>query len=66
LLEKHLSRFTTLNLYERTVMHYYLLLKRLSLSEQRSFGLDSSYVEVEKVPLIFVSTDDVELNRLPV
>ncbi|MDB5020483.1 MAG: potassium transporter Kup, partial [Pedobacter sp.] len=42
LLEKHLSRFTTLNLYERTVMHYYLLLKRLSLSEQRSFGLDSS------------------------
>jgi KUP system potassium uptake protein len=66
LLEKHLSRYTSLNLYERTVMQYYLLLKRISLSEQRSFGLESSYLEVEKVPLIFVSVDDVELNRLPV
>jgi KUP system potassium uptake protein len=66
LLEKHLSRFTTLNLYERSIMTYYFLLKRLSLSEERSFGLDSSYVDVEKVPLIFVSTDDIELNRLPV
>jgi KUP system potassium uptake protein len=66
LLEKHLSRFTTLNLYERSIINYYLHLKRLSLSEQRFFGLDSSYVEVEKVPLIFVSTDDIEMNRLPV
>jgi KUP system potassium uptake protein len=64
LLEKHLSRFSTLNLYERSIMMYYFLLKRFSLSEERSFGLDSSYVDVEKVPLIFVSTDDVELNRL--
>ncbi len=66
LLEKHLSRFSTLNLYERSIMMYYFNLKRLSLSEERSFGLDSSYVDVEKVPLIFVSTDDIELNRLPV
>lgn len=66
LLEKHLSRFTALNLYERSIMTYYFLLKRLSLSEERSFGLDSSYVDVEKVPLIFVSTDDIELTRLPV
>lgn len=65
LLEKHLSRFSTLNLYERSIMMYYFILKRLSLSEERSFGLDSSYVDVEKVPLIFVSTDDIELNRLP-
>lgn len=65
LLEKHLSRFTTLNLYERSIMMYYFILKRLSLSEERSFGLDSSYVDVEKVPLIFVSTDDIELTRLP-
>jgi KUP system potassium uptake protein len=66
LLEKHLSRDTTLNFYERTIMSYYLILKRLSLSVERTFGLDSSYVNTEKVPLIFVSTDDVELNRLPV
>lgn len=66
LLEKHLSKFTNLSFYERTVMDYYFILKRLSLSEERSFGLDSSYVDVEKVPLIFVTPDAIELNRLPV
>jgi len=66
LLEKHLSKFTKLSLYERTIMDYYFILKRLSLSEERSFGLDSSYVDVEKVPLIFVTPDDIELNRLAV
>lgn len=66
LLEKHLSKFSNLSLYERTIMDYYFILKRLSLSEERSFGLDSSYVDVEKVPLIFVTPDDIELNRLPV
>ena len=66
LLEKHLSRFNSLNLYERTIMTWYFVLKKLSISEERSFGLDSSYVDIEKVPLIFVSTDDIELNRLPI
>jgi KUP system potassium uptake protein len=66
LLEKHLSKFTKLSFYERTIMDYYFILKRLSLSEERSFGLDSSYVDVEKVPLIFVTPDDIEMNRLPV
>lgn len=66
LLEKTLSRFTNLSFYEETIMDYYMLLKKMSLSEVTSFGLDSSYVDVEKVPLIFVSPDDIELNRLPV
>lgn len=66
LLEKHLSKFSKLSFYERTIMDYYFVLKRLSLSEERSFGLDSSYVDVEKVPLIFVTPEDIELNRLPV
>jgi len=66
LLEKHLSKFSKLNFYERTIMDYYFILKKLSLSEEQGFGLDSSYVDVEKVPLIFVTPDDIELNRLPV
>jgi KUP system potassium uptake protein len=65
LLEKHLSKFSKLSFYERSIMDYYFILKKLSLSEERSFGLDSSYVDVEKVPLIFVTPDDIELNRLP-
>lgn len=66
LLEKHLSKFTNLSFYEQTIMDYYFILKRLSMSEESSFGLDSSYVDVEKVPLIFVTPDDIELNRLAV
>lgn len=65
LLEKHLSKFSKLSMYERTVMWYYFILKKLSISEERSFGLDSSYVDIEKVPLNFVDTDDIRLNRLP-
>lgn len=64
LLEKHLSKFTKLSFYERSIMDYYFLLKHFSLSEESSFGLDSSYVDVEKVPLIFVTPEDIELNRL--
>ncbi|MEE1885177.1 KUP/HAK/KT family potassium transporter [Pedobacter flavus] len=66
LLEKHLAKFTRLSFYEKFIMDYYFILKKLSLSEERSFGLDSSYVDVEKVPLIFVTPDDIELKRLPV
>ncbi len=66
ILEKHLSKFTNLSLYQRGIMDYYFVLKRLSLSEISSFGLDSSYVDLEKVPLIFVSTDSIELTRIPV
>ena len=66
LLEKHLSRFSNFSFYKRTVMWYYFILKKLSISEERSFGLDSSYVDIEKVPLNFVATDDIELNRLSV
>ncbi len=65
LLEKTMSRFTNLSFFEETIMNMYIVLKRLSLSEVTSFGLDSSYVDVEKVPLIFSSPDDIELNRLP-
>ncbi|MET3112602.1 KUP system potassium uptake protein [Pedobacter sp. CG_S7] len=65
LLEKHLSKFTSLSFYESSIMQYYFILKKLSLSEESGFGLDSSYVDVEKVPLIFVAPDDIELNRLP-
>jgi KUP system potassium uptake protein len=66
LLEKHLSKFTKLSFYERSIMDYYFMLKHFSLSEESSFGLDSSYVDVEKVPLIFVTPEDIELNRLAV
>ncbi|WP_432713503.1 KUP/HAK/KT family potassium transporter [Pedobacter sp.] len=65
LLEKQLSKFTSLSFYESSILQYYFILKKLSLSEERGFGLESSYVDVEKVPLIFVASDEIELNRIP-
>jgi KUP system potassium uptake protein len=62
-LEKILSRSHNLSLYEKSIMNYYFILKKASLSEERSFGLDLSFVTVEKVPLLLADPDSVELKR---
>ncbi len=63
-LEKILSRSHNLSIYEKFMMNYYFLLKRGSLSEERSFGLDLSFVTVEKVPLMLSDPDTVEMRRI--
>ena len=45
-------------------MDYYFLLKHLSLSEERGFGLDLSFVTVEKVPLVVSYHDNIQLQRI--
>ena len=62
-IEKVLSRSHNLSFYESFVMGYYLLLKKVSLSEERGFGLDLSFVTVEKVPLMLALPETVELDR---
>ena len=64
ILEKTFSSIWTLPLYERLVLYYFLLLKKLSLSEERGFGLDASFVDVEKVPLIIPTTEEMDLIRV--
>ncbi|TZF83216.1 KUP/HAK/KT family potassium transporter [Pedobacter sp. BS3] len=63
-LEKILSRSNKLNLIERFIMDYYFILRHFSLSEERGFGLDLSFVTVEQVPLIVTTTENVKLNRI--
>lgn len=63
-LEKILSRSHNLSIYEKFIMNYYFLLKKASLSEERSFGLDLSFVTVEKVPLMLSDPNSVELKRI--
>jgi KUP system potassium uptake protein len=63
-IEKVLSRSHNLSLYESFIMAYYKQLKKMSLSEERGFGLDLSFVTVEKVPLMLSSPEAVELHRL--
>jgi KUP system potassium uptake protein len=42
----------------------YFLLKRLSLSEAKAFGLDSSSVKIEKFPMIISKPKDLHLKRI--
>jgi len=63
-MEKFLSRDNSLPLWERLMMRGYFLLKRVSLSEERGFGLDSSDVTLEKYPIYVSAIQDVNLKRL--
>lgn len=63
-LEKILSDPRALSFIERMTMYYYFVLKKLSLSEEKGFGLDLSSVAVEKVPLVLSTTDNVEIKRV--
>ncbi len=63
-IEKYLSYDNELPFFEKLVLNSYFLLKHLSLSESRAFGLDSSSVKVEKFPMIFKVPDDINLKRI--
>lgn len=61
-MEKFLSHDNDLPLYERMVMKMYFFLKKISLSEERGFGLDSSYVTIEKYPLVVAPVTNLQLK----
>jgi KUP system potassium uptake protein len=63
-IEKVLSRSHNLSFYESFIMAYYVYLKKVSLSEERGFGLDLSFVTVEKVPLMLTAPQTVEIHRV--
>lgn len=64
IIEKFISYDNDLPWYERIVMDFYHLLKKVSLSEGRAFGLDSSSVKVEKFPIIIHPPEDIHLSRV--
>jgi KUP system potassium uptake protein len=63
-MEKFLSQDNELPFFERLVMKIYFWLKEASLSEEKGFGLDPSYVKVEKFPLIVAPVTDIRLKRV--
>ncbi len=64
-LEKTLSRANDLSFIEKIIMECYFTLKKFSLSEERGFGLDLSFVTLEKVPLMVTSEKEkVEITRI--
>ncbi len=64
ILEKYLSPDNDLPWHERTILNAYFFLKKISLSEGRAFGLDSSSIKVEKFPLVIAPHRDIKLTRI--
>jgi len=63
-LKRHLSNENELSLYERLIMDGYFWLDKLSLSEEKAFGLDTSSVTIETVPMIIAPVKDFKLKRI--
>jgi KUP system potassium uptake protein len=63
-IEKYLSYDNELPFFEKIIFNTYYLLKKVSLSEARAFGLDMSVVKVEKYPMIFRTPSLINLKRI--
>lgn len=63
-MEKHLSSDNELPFMERLIMKLHFIIKHISLSEEKSFGLDQSNVTVEKYPLIVAPVTNIRLTRI--
>jgi KUP system potassium uptake protein len=63
-MEKYLSADNELPFFESLIMKIYFAIKSISLSEEKGFGLDTSYVTVEKFPLIVSPVADLNLKRI--
>jgi KUP system potassium uptake protein len=63
-LEKFLSYDNQLSLYEGLIMKAYFFIKDFTPSEDKWFGLDTSAVKVEKVPLVIRPAENVRLKRI--
>jgi KUP system potassium uptake protein len=63
-MEKFLSYENELPFYEKIIMYIYFFFKRISLSEERAFGLDTISVVIEKIPLVVSPVGDINLKRI--
>jgi KUP system potassium uptake protein len=63
-IEKFLSYENELPILEKIILDAYFFLKYFSLSEEKAFGLDTSSVTVEAVPLIIAPPKEINLKRV--
>jgi KUP system potassium uptake protein len=63
-MEKFLSYDNELPWLQKIIMDFYFLIKKISLPEERAFGLDTSSVTVEKIPLVVKPIEGLKLNRI--
>jgi len=62
--EKYLSNDSDLTFFEKIVMNTYFFIKKISLSEESAFGLDSSSVIIEKFPMVLHAPESICLKSI--
>jgi KUP system potassium uptake protein len=62
--EKFLSNDSDILWHEKLIMNSYFFIKKLSLSEESAFGLDSSSVKIEKYPMVLHPPEKSGLIRI--
>ncbi len=63
-MEKFLSLDNDLPFFDKVILEIYFIIKKMSLPEERAFGLDTSSVTVEKVPLVVKPVAGLKLKRV--
>jgi KUP system potassium uptake protein len=63
-IQKYLSNDNELPWFEKIILNAYFLLKKVSLSEPKAYGLDSSNVLSEKFPLVISKVRPIQLKRI--
>lgn len=63
-IEKYISNENVFSFYQRMVLGCYSFLKLFALNEGKAFGLDTSLVTIEKVPLVLNPVGKIDLKRL--
>lgn len=63
-IEKFLSYENELPFYEKVILDIYFFLKHFSLTEEKAFGLDTSSVTIETVPLIIAPPKELNMKRV--
>lgn len=63
-IEKFISFENDLPFYEKLILDIYAFLKRMGLSEAKAFGLDTSSVTVETVPVVIAPPKEINLKRI--
>ena len=62
-MKKFMAKENELPFFESIVMDAYFLLRKMSLSEEKAFGLDTSSVKVEHIPVLIAPPKDFYMER---
>ena len=64
ILEEILSNESNLTKWDNLIMSFKVFIKKITVSPEKWFGIDTSIVEIEKVPITIGKRNKVKLTRV--